>query len=245
MTNTKKRNHLSSHLWIIYLLATFLLVIVWYYHWVLGLVMSLLLVASFFYTFRTERILFNETEKYISTLSSRIEKVGEVALLQMPIGIILCNEEYEIEWINPFMTQFKAEDDLLGQSLDILSSQLIPAIRDDQDEVWFRMNDYDFHTTIKKKERILYLFDKTSQVEIERLYQDDQTVLATIFLDNYEEVTRNMDDTSKSQLNSKVTSVLNNWSNEYGLYLKRTSQARFLAVGTKKILQELEDSKFD
>jgi len=126
-----------------------------------------------------------------------------------------------------------------------LSNDIIQAIRDDQEEVWFRMNDTDFQTTIKKNERILYLFDKTNQVEIEKLYQDDRTVMAIIFLDNYEEVTRNMDDTSKSQLNSKVTSVLNDWANEYGLYLKRTSQTRFLAVGTKKILQELEESKFD
>src|SRR5699024_8568460 len=54
-----------------------------------------------------------------------------------------------------------------------------------------------------------------------------------------------MDDTIKSQLNSKVTSVLNNWSHAYGLYLKRTSQERFLAVGTKEILTKLEKTKFD
>src|SRR5699024_5816378 len=54
-----------------------------------------------------------------------------------------------------------------------------------------------------------------------------------------------MDDTTKSQLNSKVTSVLNNWSHAYGLYLKRTSQERFLAVGTKEILSKLEKAKFD
>src|SRR5690625_2742743 len=115
MQKSKKRKWLSSHLWIIYSLSILLLILIWYYQWLLGLVMTLFLIASFFYTLRTERILFNETEKYISTLSSRIEKVGEVALLQMPIGIILFNEQYEIEWINPFMTQFRAEDDLLGQ----------------------------------------------------------------------------------------------------------------------------------
>src|SRR5690625_7724539 len=54
-----------------------------------------------------------------------------------------------------------------------------------------------------------------------------------------------MDDTSKTQLNSKVTAVLNNWSHAYGIYLKRTSQDRFVAVGTKEILDKLEASKFD
>src|SRR5699024_9124846 len=43
---------------------------------------------------------------------------------------------------------------------------------------------------------------------------------------------------------SEVTSVLNNWSHECGLYLKRTSQDRFLAIGNNKILNQLEEKKF-
>src|SRR5699024_12390041 len=78
-----------------------------------------------------------------------------------------------------------------------------------------------------------------SQTEIENLYHNEQAVLAIIYLDNYEEITQNMDDTSKTQLNSKVTAVLNNWSHAYGIYLKRTSQDRFIAVGTKEILDKL------
>src|SRR5699024_10362512 len=96
-----------------------------------------------------------------------------------------------------------------------------------------------------KEQRLLYLFDRTAQTEIENLYHNEQAVLAIIYLDNYEEITQNIDDTSKTQLNPKVTSVLNNWSHAYGIYLKRTSQDRFIAVGTKEILDKLEASKFD
>lgn len=52
-------------------------------------------------------------------------------------------------------------------------------------------------------------------------------------------------DLLKSQLNSRVTSVLNNWAHENGLFLKRTSQDRFLAVGSYEILNHLENTKFD
>src|SRR5699024_6667781 len=65
------------------------------------------------------------------------------------------------------------------------------------------------------------------------------------YLDNYEEITQNMEDTLKSQLNSKVTSVLNNWAHENGLFMKRTSQDRFIAVGSNEILNQLERTKFD
>src|SRR5690625_10316 len=245
MSDLQKKPTFSSHLWIIYLLSIILLGFIWYYQWVLGIIMTLLLVASFYYSVRTEKTMMNETEKYISTLSHRIKKVGEEALLEMPIGIVLFSEDYNVEWANPYMNQFGEENTLVGKSLNILSEDLIPQIKENKNEYWFQLDGYQFQTTIKKEERLLYLFDRTAQTEIENLYHNEQAVLAIIYLDNYEEITQNMDDTSKTQLNSKVTAVLNNWSHAYGIYLKRTSQDRFIAVGTKEILDKLEASKFD
>ena len=245
MSDLQKKPTFSSHLWIIYLLSIILLGFIWYYQWVLGIIMTVLLVASFYYSVRTEKTIMNETEKYISTLSHRIKKVGEEALLEMPIGIVLFSEDYNVEWTNPYMNQFGEENTLVGKSLNILSEDLIPQIKENKNESWFQLDGYQFQTTIKKEERLLYLFDRTAQTEIENLYHNEQAVLAIIYLDNYEEITQNMDDTSKTQLNSKVTAVLNNWSHAYGIYLKRTSQDRFVAVGTKEILDKLEASKFD
>ena len=49
-----------------------------------------------------ERMLSDEFETYISMLLYRVKKVGEEALMEMPIGIMLINDEYYIEWTNPF-----------------------------------------------------------------------------------------------------------------------------------------------
>src|SRR5699024_7596480 len=169
----------------------------------------------------------------------------EEALLEMPIGIILYNDDYIIEWANPYMNKVTKEETLVGKPLHLLSDDLLPLIKEDKGEGWLEMGDYMFQARIKQEERLLYFFDRTEQNKIKTLYQNDQTIIAIIYLDNYEEVTQNMDDTIKSQLNSKVTSVLNNWSHAYGLYLKRTSQDRFLAIGTREILDKLEKTRFD
>lgn len=245
MSDKQKQPTFSRHLWIIYLFSVILLGFIWYYQWILGIIMTLLLAASFYYSIRREKTLITETENYIATLSHRIKKVGEEALLEMPIGIVLYSEDYQVEWANPYMNQFVEDDTLVGNSLSVLSDELITQIKENNSEFWFELEGYSFQTTIKKAERLLYLFDRTAQAEIEKRYDDEQTILAIIYLDNYEEITQNMDDTSKSQLNSEVTSVLNNWAHSYGLYLKRTSQDRFIAVGTKEILQKLEKSNFD
>ncbi|WP_430789587.1 DHH family phosphoesterase [Virgibacillus flavescens] len=245
MSDIQSKPKLSRHLWMIYIVSIILLGFIWYFQWIIGLVMTVVLFGSFYYSVRTERTLINETEEYISTLSHRVRKVGEEALLEMPIGIVLFNEDYFIEWANPYMNRFAAEDTLVGNSLNLLSEELVPMIKENKKEIWFQLDGYQFQTAIKKQERLLYLFDRTTQTEIQQLYHNEQTTLSIIFLDNYEEITQNMDDTVKSQLNSKVTSVLNNWSHENGMYLKRTSQDRFVAVGTKEILHQLEKSKFD
>lgn len=157
--------------------------------------------------------------------------------------MVLYNHDYEIEWCNPFIEEL-FEINMIGKSLDDISEAFIPAINEDQTEVAFEHEENKFQVLIKKEEKLLYFLDRTAQLKMETLYENERTVLAVIYLDNYNELTRNMDDTFKSKLNSRVTSVLNEWSTQYNLYLKRTSQERFLAVGTKQILQELEESKF-
>ncbi|MFD1066617.1 DHH family phosphoesterase [Oceanobacillus locisalsi] len=245
MPDLQNRPTLSKHVWIIYILTFLLLLFVWYYQWIVGLIMTIVFAASFYYSVRTERVLLDEAEEYISTISHRVKKVGSEALLEMPFGIILFNENYQIEWSNPFMNQFKqSKDTIIGESLNHLSEDLIPMIIENRNEIWVEIEDYTFLCVIKKEEKLLYFLDRTEHQKLKERYYNEQTVLAIIFLDNYEEITQNMDDTVKSQLNSQVTAILNEWSSRYGLYLKRTSQERFLAVGNTEILQELEDVKF-
>ncbi len=132
-----------------------------------------------------------------------------------------------------------------GEKLDVLSDDIVPFVKDGKETFWLTIDQYDFQVYNKKEERLLYLFDRTKQTEIHHLYRNEKIVLGIIFLDNYEEITQNMEDTAKSQLNSQVTSILNNWSNQHGIYLKRTSQERFMAVMNQEILNKLEKIKFE
>ncbi|GGF17702.1 hypothetical protein GCM10010954_15570 [Halobacillus andaensis] len=245
MPNIFKKPTMSGHLWVIYTISLILLGFIWYYQWMLGLMMMLLLAGSIFYSVRTEQNMINETEEYISTLSYRVKKVGEEALLEMPIGIVLYSEDYKVEWANPYMNKFTKEDTIVGESLNDLSDDLVSYIKEDHGEVWLEIDEYKLQTLVKRDERLLYFFDRTNQTKIHNLYKNEQTVLSIIFLDNYEEITQGMDDTAKSQINSQVTSILNKWAGDYGIYLKRTSQERFMAVMNQEILQALERNKFD
>src|SRR4051794_6652195 len=86
-----------------------------YYNWIFALLASLLFVTFFFLIMLIVNAVRKETEVYISTLSYRLKRVGEEALLEMPVGILLFNDEFVIEWANPFMTKRLQEDSLVGK----------------------------------------------------------------------------------------------------------------------------------
>ena len=221
-----------------------LLGILSYYNWLLSLIGFILSAIPYYFLFQMDSRQRKETEEYITTLSYRVKKVGEEALMEMPIGIMLINDEYYIEWTNPFIASCFTEDTLIGRSLYDVSPSIIPLIKQEVETEIITLHERKFRVIHKIEERLLYFFDVTEQTEIEKLYEDERTAIAIIFLDNYDELTQGMDDQTRSSLNNSVTSILNKWATDSGVLLKRISSERFFAVFNEHILQNLEKGKF-
>lgn len=206
---------------------------------------TLIAVVSALYAWKVERILYVETENHIETLSYRMKNVGEEAFLEMPIGIVLLNEQQEIEWTNPYMVQALEKESLINADLDIISPELMPFVRqEEQYERTITVDTKKYHVIYKRHERLLYFFDITEKVEIETQYFADRTVLAILFIDNYDEITSMMDDQARSLTNTIVTSIVNDWAKEHDIFIKRISSDRFIAVLNESILRVLEQKKF-
>jgi c-di-AMP phosphodiesterase-like protein len=215
-----------------------------YFNWILSVVGLVAVIVPSYFFIKVDIAQRNEMEKYISTLSYRVKKVGEEALLEMPIGIMLINDDYYIEWTNPFLASCFDEETIVGRSLYDVGDFLVPLIKQEVETEIITLHERKFRVTHRPEERLLYFFDITEQTELERLYEDEKTVIAIIFLDNYDELTQGMDDQYRSSINSLVTSILNKWANDNGVFLKRTSSDRFIAVFNERILQILEKGKF-
>jgi len=231
---------------ILLLIAVYLVVlgVLAYYSWLFSLIGLFIAIFPFYFFFIVHFQQQKEMETYISTLSYRVKKVGEEALMEMPIGIMLINDDYYIEWANPFLASCFEEESLIGKSLYDVGDSLIPLIKQEVERETLTLKDRKFKVIHRSEERLLYFFDITEQAEVEKMYEDERTVIAIIFLDNYDDITQGMDDQSRSSLNSLVTSILNNWANENGVFLKRVSSERFIAVFNEQILHNLEKGKF-
>ena len=106
------------------------------------------------------------------------------------------------------------------------------------------LNERVYKIFYKKDEKLLYFFDITEQDHLRKKYEEDKTVLAILFLDNYNEMAKGMNDVERGNLNSQVTSILNKWAADYGVYIKRVSSDRYMAVLNEKILYHLEKDNF-
>lgn len=224
--------------------VTILLIFVAYHNWMVALLSLPFFIGLIYAVIVLEQRNKRTINDYISTLSSRLKKVGEEALLEMPIGIMLVDDNLKIEWTNPYLAACFQEDTLVGKSVYDVSNALIPIIKQDMDSELITIQNRKFNVVHKGAERLLYFFDVTEQVEIENLYKEERTVISIIYLDNYDELTQGMNDQKRSSLNSVVTSLLDKWAEDNGVFLKRTSSDRFIGIFNENILRKLEMNKF-
>lgn len=213
------------------------------YNRLAGFMLAGLTVFLLLFLYLAEKKLHEDVQKYVTTLSYRLQKVGEETLQELPVGILLYNKEYVVEWANAYLTSYFEEETLVGESLYEVAEPLIPAMKSDK-RATVELNGRSFHVISKPDEKLLYFFDVTDKEQTARLFKEEKTALSIIFLDNYDDLTQGMDDQTRSSLNSLVTSTLNGWAKEQGMFLKRVSSERFFAVMNERVLRKLEENKF-
>lgn len=219
--------------------------ILFFYNIWFGLAIFILAGAALYYAWTTEVLTYRETEHHIEALSYRMKKVGEEAFLQMPYGIILVNDQFVIEWANPYIHQITGEDSLIGEEISALSESFYRFMKPEElTEQIIEIRQRKFSVTFKPENQLFYFFDVTEQLQIEEKFNADRTVIAILFIDNYDEITQTMDDQGRSTTNSMVTSIINDWAAEYDVFIKRVASDRFIAVLNESILEQLEQKKF-
>lgn len=236
----------SKYVYYIYALFAVAIIVLIVERWYIGSIFLIAFLILYVYDVNEEKKIRKRRVQDILQLSLKVEKAGKDVFLHMPVGVILYNDAYEIEWVNPYVRRFFSEEEAWrNRSLAIIADDLIDVIESEKTETFVSLEHVQFKVLINRDIQALFLFDHTETAQLEQKYNEEKLVLATVYLDNYEEISRNMDDHLKSSYNSLITSTLNKWADDYQFYIKRTSQDRFFAVLTEKSLAALENSKFE
>ncbi|MCO0861616.1 DHH family phosphoesterase [Staphylococcus pasteuri] len=229
---------------IVMALTAIALVIVWFIfnQIIAGIaagVLLVMLIASGFLL----RQAFMKMDNYVDDLSGHITTSSNKAIKHLPIGMIVLDENDHIEWVNQFMSEHLTTN-VISESVNEVFPNILKQLEKVQ-EIEIEHENYHFRVRYSDNEHCLYFFNITEEVQTNQLYEDSKPIIMTLFLDNYDEITQNMNDTQRSEINSMVTRVISRWTSEYGIFFKRYNSDQFVAYLNQKILAEIENSNFN
>ncbi|WP_166245839.1 DHH family phosphoesterase [Paenibacillus turpanensis] len=213
-------------------------------HWLLGTAALFLCGFLAYYTITAEKAFRKEMNEYVATLSHRIKKASSDVMHELPIGILLYNEERAVEWHNPFVAEMLAKESVIGYPV----VELFPALKskkekDGKHEVVIGAKTY--QVIVKAGERLLFFTDISAYTGLTKRYEEEKLAIGILMLDNLDEATQGMDDQSRSVMLAKVTGHITEWAAENGVFLRRTASDKYLLMMSQKTLRKLEQTKFD
>lgn len=239
--------HLRTILFILLVLATISCALAISINLILGIGLTLLILGIIIFVIVTLDQISQDKVSYLSELSYRIKRSEQEALLKMPIGVLVLNDDDEVQWVNPTMQSYFGQEAVLGYKLQDITSELATVIQDKKDETStfeVKWQDKDFNILIQKDLNAVYMFEITHYAKIQKRYEDSRLVFGQIFIDNYDEVTQTMTDKNVSDLSSYITNELTNWAKNMGMFLKRLDEDHYFLLGYTSTLEQMEQDKF-
>lgn len=218
------------------------------YNFIVGLILAVISIVGLGFVITKMNEISSDTNRYIKDLAFKVNRGEQEALLEMPMGIMIYNDDNLIEWVNPYLQKYFGKSDVLGKSIEEIDdefSNLIVKFSEDDEFHKVTWHDHTFTMMIQAEFNTIYMLDITEYDELEKKYEQEQIAIGQIFLDNYTEVTQTMTDQDISNLNSYVTNDLATWSQKYGMYLKQVDDDRFFILAYIDALEKVEADKFN
>ncbi len=208
---------------------------------VISIIVSIvILVLVYIYLYRW----LDLTEHRLVELSKDMSGARQYTIDHLPLGMILLNDDEEITWLNDFMTEQISEEfhhepinRVFPNIMTTLKANNIQSIDSSYGEKNYQIHYYE-------ENNALILLDITDEKTMQKQLEDKDPVIGILFLDNYDDMTQNMTEALKSDLNNSLTNIINDWALEHNIYLRRFSNDRFMMVMSAKSLAEIEKTKF-
>ncbi|KRK57666.1 DHH family phosphoesterase [Lentilactobacillus hilgardii DSM 20176 = ATCC 8290] len=213
-----------------------------------SVILVIISIMGLIYTIVMMNEMSTDTNRYISDLSYRIHRGEQESLLEMPIGVMILNENGLVEWTNPYFTRYFNNENILGKRIEDVDhdlQQLIMKYGDSDEFHTVTWRDHKFTMLIQSEYHSIYMLDITRYANLEERYEEEQISVGQIFLDNYDEITQSMTDQEISNLSNYVTNELATWSKKYGMYLKQIDDDHFFLLAYAKSLTQIENDKFN
>src|SRR5690625_5144790 len=116
MAHLHRKANVNTYFIVIYILAFIMVGILFLYNFYLGVIFSLIYFVIAFFNYRTIKLFNKQRQQHFQEVSIQINNASKKAYLEMPLGIIIYNSNYFIEWANPYLSNIY-ETSFTGKAL--------------------------------------------------------------------------------------------------------------------------------
>lgn len=178
-----------------------------------------------------------------NTISYRVKKAGETAFNELPIGILVLNNDYEVVWSNTFAKNlFMSQLDRIN--LRNINSELYKNLKKSINDFIVEIYGKSYQIKYLPEHQIVYLTDITSELELEKRYDSRTTVLGYINIDNLEEALSDFDVQEKAEYMWKIIGIIAKWADSFGAYARAYSDKNYIIIMDKSQLQQMVKKDF-
>lgn len=180
--------------------------------------------------------------KRVESITYRVKHAGETAFNQLPLGILLYDEDSEIVWFNKALKRIFNQE-LHEKTLKELNEQLYNRSLSNE-EFELTIDQKTYLVQHMKDERLMYFSDNTEYKELSKKHLNEQPVVGVLIMDNYDEVIHNLNEQEKSEFYGKIVSVIMQWADQHDIYIRSTASDRFILMMSYEVLKQLREKKF-
>ena len=270
MQNTNKRTFeiLNSRTKIYLVIIAILLVIICCFKLVLIIPSVIFFCVICFYALWTSNKRKAEISEHIQELTINVDSAAKNTLIKSPFPLIIMETDGNIIWRSPkFVSEFA--NIAINEKLNELIQEIkidIEELNNQEDvnktkdktiqkeEIIDGKNYKIIGEYIKSKQNqrknineymiMLYFIDNTEYVKALRKYEEAQTCIGIIMIDNYDEIMQRIDAGLKPQVIAKIEKEIYNWALESNGVVIKSERETFVYVFEQRYLSKIKENKF-
>ena len=111
--------------------------------------------------------------------------------------------------------------------------------------IHFKTKTFDVYTAYDSDNMLLCFAETTEYQNLEEIVKEQKTVVALLFLDNYEEVIESLEEIRLPILTAMIDGNLNTFASSMGGIIRKFEKDRYLLLFSQKQLEGLKEKKFE
>ena len=158
------------------------------------------------------------------------------------VGMMNYDENYVITWQSEL---FKERGlDRIGSKLLTWLPEANDIISGETEKVNVQIDQYVYEVSKRENAPTIFFKDITLLDKYRSKYNEEHVVLGLASFDNYEESTMYADDADIANINATIRTPLNEYFQQYGVFLRRLNNNRYLLVLNERIYREIAADRF-